>query len=245
MAGLGERRRVGGVGGDLVDHAFELEAGDTFRSAVSMVREPSEQRLGLRLGGCEQLRLGRGVRSVEPPSCPGRYTLCARDHVFDGRPDARVVPLALQPERDVRALSLDIRVPSLVAFAQRPFDAGERIAPLGSTDAGGCSDRIGETRTHPPGQWTGRVQQELEHAVRIHRRPHQCETELQHLDRPPEPGVIPESAPRQPHPLERVVEDDSVALGHEKRLRTLPGVPNQLRDGLRREVSGRRSHDHQ
>ena len=81
---------------------------------------------------------------------------------------------------------------SLVAFAQRPSDAGERIAPLGSTDTGGCSDRIGETRTHPPGQWTGRVQQELEHAVRVHRCPHQCETELQHLDRPPEPGVIPE-----------------------------------------------------
>ena len=53
--------------------------------------------------------------------------------------------------------------------------------------------------------------------MRVH-RPHQCETELQHLDRPPEPGVIPESAPRQPHPLERVVEDDSVVLGHEQRV---------------------------
>ena len=62
-------------------------------------------------------------------------TRCARDHVVDWRPVARVVPLALQPEGDARALPLDIRVPGPVAFAQRPFDAGKRIAPLGSTDA--------------------------------------------------------------------------------------------------------------
>ena len=81
------------------------------------------------------------------------------------------------------------------------------------------------------------MEQELEHAVRIHWRPHECVTELQHLGGPSEWGVIPEPAPRQSHPLERVVEDDSVALGHEQRVRALPGGQKKLGDGLRREVS--------
>ena len=81
--------------------------------------------------------------------------------------------------------------------------------------------------------------------MRVHRRPHEREAELEHLRGGPEPRVIAETAPRQPGALERVVEDDAVALGDQQRLRALPGGEQELGDRVRREVPRRRPHDDQ
>ena len=83
------------------------------------------------------------------------------------------------------------------------------------------------------------MQQELEHAVRAHRLPHERKGELEHLGGYAESGMATETTPGKSRSLKGVVENDAVPLGDEQGLGVSIQGMEVLGDGVSGEIARR------